>query len=389
MGMALVIHTLQPARRGQTTATRLLLAHAVLAWALAAGTAAAAAATAADKPAPSAPGSAQALHLRVVGGIGNVPQFKQFEEPFWRDQFPKLTQGRARATVVAFDRAGIRSHEVMRLMELGVVPFGTSLINNIMATDPELAAMDLAGANPDMAALRRSVAAFRPHFEAAMRERHGIQVLALYAYPAQVVFCTQPFKGLSDLGGRRVRISNPSQGDLIRPFGAQPVTTEFAQTVDHVRRGDVDCAITGGMSGHAIGLHEVTRHISPFAVNWGLSMFGANLSAWESLPADIRATLQTELPRLESAIWADAERQTQLGMLCNTGQAGCPEGKPGRMQGVKADALDQQRLTEAFRTSVLPAWLQRCGQACAAVWNQFLAPLTGVYLPPAQRSEGR
>lgn len=358
------------------TMLRTVLLASSLAMGLATGLA-----TAAEPPA--------VLQLRIVGGIGSVPQFKQFEDPFWRDQFPVLTQGRARATVVAFDRAGIRSHEVMRLMELGVVPFGTTLINNILAVDPELAAMDLAGINPDMAALKRSVSAFRPHFEAAMRERHRIQVLAIYVYPAQVVFCAQPFAGLSDLKGRRVRISNASQGDLIRPFGAQPVSTEFSEVVSQVHSGNVDCAITGSMSGNAIGLHEVTSHISPVAVNWGLSVFGANVSAWESLPADVRATLQTALPRLESDIWADAERQHQQGLLCNTGQAGCVDGKPGRMQWVKPSAQDQVQLQQSVRTSVLPAWLQRCGEGCGAVWSRLLAPVTGVQLPNATKESRR
>lgn len=397
--------TLVPAFQWVATRVCKATTHAWLAWAVATGALAAdrqtaptsqpttayvaSTPTAAHTDAVPDPGPTRVLHIRVVGGLDKVPQFKQFEEPFWRDQLAALTQGRVQATVVPFDRAGIRAHEVMRLMTLGVVPFGTALLSNVMLTDPELAAMDLAGANPDMATLRRSVAALRPHLEASMRERHGIEVLAVYVYPAQVVFCAQPFTGLSDLGGRRVRISNPSQGDLIRPFGAQPVTTEFSQIVDQVRRGNLDCAITGGMSGHAIGLAEVTSHISPVAVNWGLSVFGANVSAWKSLPADVRTVLRTELPRLEAAIWADAERQTEQGMRCNTGAAACPSGKPGRLQLVSANEQDAQRLREAFRTSVLPSWLQRCGPGCGEVWNRWLAAPTGVALPKAPRSQER
>lgn len=319
-----------------------------------------------------------AMELKIVGGLGGVRQYQQFEEPFWRDQFSALTQGKAQASVVAFDKAGIRSHDMMRLMQLGVVPFGTALLSNIISDDPELAAMDLAGINPDMAALRRTVAAFRPHFERTMRERHRIQVLALYVYPAQVVFCAKPFKELNDLKGRRVRISNPSQGDLIRHFGAKPVTAEFSEVMNQVRNGHVDCAITGGLSGNAIGLHEVTSHISPLAVNWGLSMFGANLPAWQALPPEVRTTLQTALPKLEAAIWADAEAQNQQGLLCNTGQPGCQQGKPGRMQVVPLTSADQTALQAAIRTSVIPSWLQRCGAGCAGVWNRLLAPVTGM-----------
>jgi TRAP-type C4-dicarboxylate transport system substrate-binding protein len=315
-----------------------------------------------------------------------VPQYRDFEEPFWRKEFPSLTRGLARADIVPFDKAGIRAHEAMRLMQLGVVPFGSALLSAVMSTDPELAAMDLAGLNPDMATLRRSVAAFRVHFEQVMRERHGVEVLAIYVYPAQVAFCNQPFKGLSDLSGRRVRISSPTQADLLRAFGAVPVQTEFAEVVAQMRSGNVDCAITGSMSGHAIGLHEVTTHVHHRAINWGLSMFGANRAAWQALPDEIRKVLQTALPKLEESIWQDADRQHREGTACNTGRGACSVGKTGRMTEVLTQPEDEQRLRDAFRSHVLPSWLERCGNACVPVWNRLLAPISGVEATTLPRS---
>ena len=98
-----------------------------------------------------------------------------------------------------------------------------------------------------------------------------------------------------------------------------------------MRNGNVDCAITGSMSGNAIGLHDITTHVYSGAINWGLSMFGANRAAWNALPADLRTTLQTALPKLEEAIWINADKQHHEGNACNTGQAGCTSGKAGRM----------------------------------------------------------
>ncbi|HRK37885.1 MAG TPA: TRAP transporter substrate-binding protein [Burkholderiaceae bacterium] len=318
------------------------------------------------------------IKLRIVGGLGSLNQYVRYEEPFWNKEFAALTQGQASATVVAYDKAGMRTHEVLRLMQLGVVPFGTALMSGIVTHDPELAALDLAGLNPDMASLRRTVAAFRPHLERVMRERHGVEVLALYVYPAQVTFCTRPFKGLSDLAGRRVRISNPTQADLIRPFGAVPVQTEFAEMLPSLRAGNVDCAITGAMSGNTIGLHEVATHLHSGATTWGLSVFGANLAAWHALPESVRTVIKTHLPKVEQSIWADSEKQTLEGVACNTGKGECVLGKPGRMTEVKATAEDVLRLRDAFKNSVLPAWIARCGNACVPTWNDLLAPVVGV-----------
>jgi TRAP-type C4-dicarboxylate transport system substrate-binding protein/energy-coupling factor transporter ATP-binding protein EcfA2 len=318
------------------------------------------------------------LRLRIVGGLAGANQFPRQEEPFWQKTLPALSRGQITTEIVPFDKAGIRTHEMLRLMQLGVVPFGTMLMGGILSADPELAALDLAGMNPNMAALRRSVAAFRPHLEQTMRERHGIEVLAIYAYPAQVTFCSRSFTGLADLAGRRVRISNPSQADLIRPFGAVPIQSEFSAVVSGMRSGNVDCAITGAMSGNAIGLQEVASHLHTSATTWGLSVFGANLGAWTALPPDMKSLIKTELPKLEAAIWADSERQTDEGVACNTGRGSCLTGKTGLMKEVQTNAVDESKLRISFRDSVLPAWVQRCGNTCVPVWNRLLAPVTGI-----------
>ncbi len=318
------------------------------------------------------------VRLRIVGGLAGGNQFPRHEEPFWQKTLPALGQGQVSTEIVAFDKAGIRTNEMLRLIQLGVVPFGTMLMGGILTADPELAALDLAGMNPNMATLRRSVAAFRPHLEQMMRERHGIEVLAIYAYPAQVTFCSRPFTGLTDLAGRRVRISNPSQADLIRPFGAVPLQAEFSTVLPGLRSGNVDCAITGAMTGNTIGLHEVATHLHTSATTWGLSVFGANLGAWMALPANVQSLIKTELPKLEATIWTDSERQTDEGVACNMGRGGCLSGKPGHMKEVPASADDEKKLRIAFRDSVLPAWVQRCGNACVPVWNRLLAPVTGI-----------
>jgi TRAP-type C4-dicarboxylate transport system substrate-binding protein len=326
--------------------------------------------------APSAP-----THLRIVGGLAGLNQYRRHEEPFWTSELPRLSGGRASAEIVPFDRAGIRGQEVLRLVQLGAVPFGTALLTLSAAQDPELMAPDLAGLNPDMATLRRSVAAFRPYLEATLRERYGAELLALYVYPAQATFCTKPLGSLADLAGRRVRVSSATQGDWAAALGATPVTTSFAEMLAQVRSGNIDCAITGTMSGNTIGLHEATSHLHTMAVNWGLAAFVANGAAWSALPAELQALLKRELPRVERAVWTESADETGEGIACNTGAAGCTNGRKGRMVEVKESADDARRRRDILVGKVLPAWLQRCGPSCRTVWRQTIGPALGIEAP--------
>jgi TRAP-type C4-dicarboxylate transport system substrate-binding protein len=317
------------------------------------------------------------VRLRVVGGLANLNQYTRHEEPFWTRELPKLSGGKLSADIVPFDRAGLRGQEVLRLVQLGAVPFATALLSLSAAEDPELGAPDLAGLNADMPTLRRTAAAFRPYLEKMLRERYGAELLALYTYPAQVVFCTKPFSGLSDLAGRRVRTSSPSQSDMIEALGGTPVQTGFAEMVPNLKSGNVECVITGTMSGNTIGLPDLTSYMHTMAINWGLAAFVANGAAWRALPPDMQALLKRELPRLEQSIWTESERETAEGIACNIGAPGCSAGRKAHMVEVRASVADERRRREIFASTVLPRWVQRCGNTCAAIWNQTIGPSAG------------
>lgn len=328
----------------------------------------------APEPAPAAPGT----RLRVVGGLATIHQYTLLEEPFWTRELPRLTDGRATAEIVPFDRAGIRGQEMLRLVQLGAVPFGTALMSLSSSFDVEILAPDLAGLSPDIESARRYTAAFRPHLTRLLRERYGIELLALYVYPAQELFCTKPLKGLADLKGRRVRVSATSQADFVEALGAVPVQTGFADLTANVRSGNIECAITGTMSGNVIGLHEVTKYLHGSPITWGLAAFVANGTAWQALPPDVQAVLRRELPRLEREIWDQSARETGEGIACNTGQASCTSGQRGTMVEVPETDEDRRLKREILARQVLPRWLQRCGPACAEVWNRTIGPVAGI-----------
>lgn len=313
--------------------------------------------------------------LRVVGGLAALTQFTRWEEPFWSKELLRLSGGRYSADIVPFDRAGVPGVEMLRLLQLGVVPFGTTLMSSLYAQYPQYTAPDLAGLNPDMASLRLSLSAFRPYLEKTLREQHGVEVLAVYTYPAQVLFCKKPLSGLADLAGRRIRVSSVGQADFVGALGAQPVSTPFNEMVASLQSGNVECAITGTMSGNTMGLHTMTSYLYAMPLTWGLAIFGANRTAWEALPPDLRSLLRGELPKLEASIWDESERDTADGLACNSGAAGCKAGRKGAMSIVPVSTQDERRRQEIFKTTVLAQWIKRCGARCGDTWNQTVGPV--------------
>ena len=318
--------------------------------------------------------------LRIVGGLGGINLYTRHEAPFWTQRVKQASGGRITAEIAAFDQSGIRGQEMLRLLNLGVIQFGTVLLS-LATEDPELTAMDLPLVSPDFTSLRKVVAAYRPEVRRFLRERYGLELLAVYTYPAQVIYCRQAFQGLGDLKGRRIRTSGVAQAELVGALGAIPVVTPFAEVVPAIQRNVVDCAITGTMSGNSIGLHEVTSHVHDMAINWGVSVFAANGWAWDALAPSVRGLLQREIATLEAEIWEAAERETGEGLFCNAGQPGCVKGRPGRMTRVALSPQDAGRLRSLIAKAILPGWLARCGNGCADAWDGSIGPLLSIPAP--------
>jgi TRAP-type C4-dicarboxylate transport system substrate-binding protein len=318
------------------------------------------------------------IYLKVVGGLAGVSQYRSFEEPFWLQEVPRLTGGRVQAEIHPFDQSGLPGQEMLQLMHLGVVPFGTALLAQVSGDEPELNAVDLPTLNPNIAALRKTVDLYRAQLNKTLQQKYGVELLGIYAYPAQVVYCRDQFTTMKDLAGRKVRTSSVGQSEMMTDLGAIPIVIPFSDIVNAVKTGVVDCAITGTMSGGQIGLPDVTAYISPMAVSWGLSFFGANRSAWDHLPPDIREILHSGIGKLEQLIWQAADRETAGGLACDVGFGACTGGKIFHMKLVEPTAADELLRNELLTTSILPKWIRRCGHDCVVAWNATLGPELGI-----------
>lgn len=331
--------------------------------------------------APPTPPPQKLQKLRIVGGLADLNQYTRNEAPFWTQTLARLSAGKYDADIVPFDRAGVPGADMLRLIQLGVVPFGTALLSSLSARYPQYNAPDLAGLNPDVASVKQSVAAFRPYLENELRTRHRVEVLALYIYPAQVIFCRRALGSMADLAGRRIRVSSATQSDFVSAWGGVPVLTGFGQIMANMASNNTECAISGTLSGYKLGLHEVSTHLHTLPVTWGLAIFGANLAAWDGLPPDLKALLRRELPKLEAAIWTESERETAEGLACSTGAQACAGARAGHMVTVPLSASDERRRQEIFSATVLPRWIARCGVRCADVWNQTIGPARHIPAP--------
>jgi TRAP-type C4-dicarboxylate transport system substrate-binding protein len=314
------------------------------------------------------------LHLKVVGGLGQTIQFRNFEEPFWNKQLAERSGGKITAEVTPWDQFGIKGAELLQFTRLGAIVISTVSLSQIASEDPEAAALDLAGVNPDIPTLRRSINAYLPTLRDVYRSRYGLEMLAIWSYPAQVIFCNRPLAGLADLKGVKVRVASAMHSDFVEGLGAIGVTLPFDGLMEGLKKHVADCAITGAMSGYRLGLYNATTHVDPTTVSWGPYVLFANHAAWERFDPAVRDFLTTQINELGDRLWDAADRETREGIACLTGGE-CSAGPAAHMTLVPTTDEDRKLVRRSFMNTVAPRWAERCASECVANWNGTIGRL--------------
>ncbi|HYM72531.1 MAG TPA: TRAP transporter substrate-binding protein [Stellaceae bacterium] len=318
------------------------------------------------------------LHLKVVGGLGQTIQFKNFEEPFWSKQLAERSGGRITAEVTPWDQFGIKGAELLQFTRLGAIAISTVSLSQISSEDPEAAAVDLAGLNSDIPTLRHSIKEYLPTLREVYRSRYGLELLAIWSYPAQVIFCNKPITSLADLKGVNVRVASGMHADFINGLGGVGITIPFDRLMDALNKHVADCAITGAMSGYRVGLQNATTHLDPVTVSWGPYVLFANRAAWLRFDPKVRDFLTAQIDELGDRLWDAADRENQEGIACLTGVGTCTAGPPGHMTLVPVTAEDRKLMRQSFTDVVSPRWSERCGAECVANWNNTIGRLFNI-----------
>ncbi len=319
--------------------------------------------------------------INIVGNLGITTQYKDLEAPFWTEKIPAASNGAITATIKPWNEMGLKGPEVFRLLRQGLYDIASAQMGHMAGDAPINDATDLAGLSPTIETLHQVTEAFRPEYERYYEDEFKVKLLGLWSFQAQVLYCRDQIRGLSDLKGKRVRTSGASQSDFIEHFGGSGINMAFAEVQQALANGVIDCAITGTLGGYKAKWHESAKFLYPLPINWGSAVQGANLAFWKKLSPDVQSFLVKQIKTLETAIWEQNKRENDLGIACNTGSAACSEGKPANMTLVPVSDADLALRKQALLQTVLPRWAKRCGAECAKRWNASVGKVVGMQAP--------
>ncbi|WP_439596003.1 TRAP transporter substrate-binding protein DctP [Falsiroseomonas sp.] len=309
------------------------------------------------------------------------PQYTRADQPLLRDALQARSNGRIRVTLASWPERNVNGPEIIRLTRSGQVEIGAAPLNTVAGDVPLLDMADLAGLNPTIQQARQIGEALLPEMNRAL-ERFGVRLLAVAPYPAQVLFCREKAESLAALRGRRIRTGGGSINDFVSAIGGQAVGIGFPEVYPSLERGVVDCAITGTGSGNAARWYEVTTHMYALPVAWSTYGYFVNLAWWNRIDAPARELITQVMAELADAQWKLGDEASEDGIACNIGQrAGCSIGRlveTRPMTVTRPTPEDLVTLRGVLTSTVLPAFVRRCGAACGETYNRIVAPISGV-----------
>ena len=315
--------------------------------------------------------------VNVIGNLGITTQSSQLEAPFWTSGVSEASDGVVTANFRAWNEMGLKGPEVFGLLSDGVMNIATAQLGHHSGADPMNDGTDLAGLSTSFEGFREVSDAFFPELAAHYRDALGLELLTLQSYQSQILYCRDPITGLADLEGRRVRTSGASQGQFVEHFGGFGVDVAFGEVQQALEQGVVDCAITGTLGGYTAKWYEAANYLYTLPVNFGAGATVANGAWWDGLDPAVQTFLRDQVERLSDRMWALNAEENAVGIACNT-DGPCPLGEPGGMTLVEPSEADMALRREALVESVLPGWIERCGDACRTAYDTALAGITEI-----------
>jgi TRAP-type transport system periplasmic protein len=317
----------------------------------------------------------------VTQPFGTQPQFTKVDQPILRDGLKAKSNGQIDVKLSAWPEMNLNGPEVLRLIRAGQVDIGAAPLSTVSGDVPFLDGIDLAGLHPDIEQARKTALALVPLANKELA-KFGSQIVAIYPFPAQVIWCRQPVSSLADLKGRKIRTFGASLNDFVTAIGAQPVSIGFPEVYSALERGVADCAVTGTGSGNAAKWYEVTTSIYNLSVGWAVAAYYVNTAWWNRLDQPTRDLISATMKEVELAQWKLGAEATQDGLDCNAGKAaGCKIHTlvtEKAMKVVEATAEDKATLKKIVETTIIPGWVKRCGARCGEIYNEVVAPITGL-----------
>ncbi|MGY9046519.1 hypothetical protein P775_23380 [Puniceibacterium antarcticum] len=298
--------------------------------------------------------------IKVLGFWGNQPQIDDVDRPMW-ESIEAESDGRIEIQYLTLNEAGLKGDQALRFLKRGTFDIMTISPAYVSGDEPSLVAVDLPGIAYDYETLRKISDAYRPTMAERLERFDGV-FLTHWPFNPQIVWCNEPVSSITDLKGRKVRVSGAPAADTLDQLGATAVNLTGGEVYQALQRGLVNCGSTGSTYGYSTKWHEVANHLYNFPLgSYSQVVQVANKTFWNKLSTEDQQMIMAKMKEAEDKLWAMAPDVHKQGVDCATGRAECTlGGEPGHMTFTEVSEADKDVLAEIVKNTIIPKWKESC-----------------------------
>jgi TRAP-type C4-dicarboxylate transport system substrate-binding protein len=259
--------------------------------------------------------------------------------------------------------AGIRSAGMLAAVAEGRVQAGDAFAGSLEAEDAIFALPSLPFLVTSIADARRLADLARPHLAAALQNR-GQRLLYLTPWPPSGIWSKTPLKTMSDLSGLSIRTYDKISSEVFASAGAKATLISFADTMPRLVDGSINAVLSSGDGGAGRKLWEYLPYFSEITYSLPMSVASVNQAAYDGLPPDLRAAVDTASGQTETELWLALSTRLQQNY------------EKMRQNGVTIDSSPAPAIVAALQSGAATAqaaWCTRSGPICQQVLDAFKA----------------
>lgn len=325
-------------------------------------------------------GQAAPKELKVLGQPMSTGLIQKKEQAFF-ENFAKLTGLDVKVTYTPIDVTGFKSVETLRLMRNGLFDIVSIRIGEASQDEPFLMGLDLVGLNPDFKTAHETYMLVREPLNKRLSERFNTELLGLWCFGPQVIFCRDKINGIADLKGKKVSASNKGRSVFLESVGAVPVALDFPDVQQSLSKGVIDCAITGASSANSAGWTEVTDYVMGIGFQVAYNGYGISKRTFAQFSPEEQQKIRQAFNAYVDEIWAYSEELHEDAMRCVAGEEPCTTGPKRDLKNVAVMDADVALFNDGVRAVSYPAWAEMCDKTfpeCSTIWKNLFGKRTGI-----------
>jgi TRAP-type C4-dicarboxylate transport system substrate-binding protein len=212
----------------------------------------------------------------------NHPDFQHLEK--MANEFARLSEGKINVKVNVGGSLPIPATAVTQAVGEGTLTFahdGFFTGNLPIGALPSLPLL-----LPTHDDFRKAIGILEPYLAAEL-DKKGVKLLATYNFPLQTLWSVSKLTSTGDLKGKKMRVANVPMSELMRRFGAVPVTLATPDVAPALERSTIEGLVTASAGGGRLW-GDMLKYNYRLGLYYDLMLVIVNKQAFEKLAPDLQ-----------------------------------------------------------------------------------------------------